>query len=140
MLLNTNKNGMLLNTNKTKIMPLTTGQNRSGLQKCSLSLNYNDLDLKLTSSEKIFGVHIEENQTWNIHFQFISTKISSSLWLLSQIKSFLSKEDKLLLYNAYIRPHLDYCSVIWGNATNFNINKKITKLQRQACKIILGLY
>ena len=74
---------------------------------------------------------------WNVHFQFILKKISSSLWLLSQIKSFLSIENKILFYNAYIRPHLDYCSVIWGNSTNLNI-QKITKLQRRACKIILG--
>ena len=59
------------------------------------------------------------------------------MWLLSQIKSFLSTEGKLLFYNAYIKPHLDYCSAIWGNSTNFNI-QKITKLQTRACKIILG--
>ena len=60
-----------------------------------------------------------------------------SLWLLSQIKSFLSVDDKLLFYNAYIRPHLEYCSVIWGNSTNVN-TQKMTKLQRRACKLILG--
>ena len=52
---------------------------RPGLQKSSLYLNYNDIDLKLTSNEKILGVHIEENLTWNFHFQFISEKIS--MWL-----------------------------------------------------------
>ena len=45
-------------------------------------------------------------------------------------------DDKLLFYNAYIRPHIEYCSVIWGNSTNLNI-KKMTKLQRRACKLIL---
>ena len=52
------------------------------------------------------------------------------------VKSFLSKEDKLLFYNAYIRPHIDYCSVILGNSTSFNI-EKVTKIQRRACKIFL---
>ena len=46
-------------------------------------------------------------------------------------------DDKLLFYNAYIRPHIEYCSAIWGNSTNLNI-KKMTKLQRRACKLILG--
>ena len=45
-------------------------------------------------------------------------------------------DDKLLFYNSYIRPHLEYCSVIWGNSTNLNI-QKVTKLQRRACKLIL---
>ena len=51
-------------------------------------------------------------------------------------KIVLSVDDKLLFYNAYIRPHIEYCSVIWGNSANLNI-KKMTKLQRRACKLIL---
>ena len=50
--------------------------------------------------------HITEHFIWNGHFQYISKKITSSLWLLSQIKSFLSVDDKLLFYNAYIHPHI----------------------------------
>ena len=51
-------------------------------------------------------------------------------------KIVLSVDDKLLFYNAYIRPRLEYCSVIWGNSTNLNI-QKVTKLQRRVCKLIL---
>ena len=65
---------MLLNTDKAKVMIVTTRQKRRGLQKSSLSLNYNDIDLKLTSNSKIYGVHIEENLTWDVHFHFISNK------------------------------------------------------------------
>ena len=128
---------MVINKDKTKVMLITSRQKRYNLKNGDLSLNFKDADLKLTSNEKVLGVHINENLLWNGHFQYISKKISSHLWLLSQIKSFLSKEDKLLFYNAYIRPHIDYCSVIWGNSTNFNI-EKVTKIQRRACKIILG--
>ena len=131
------ENGMVINTDKTKVMLITSRQKRSNLQDNNLELNFNDVDLKLSSNEKILGVQIEENLLWNSHFQYISKKIASSLWLLSQIKLFLSVDDKLLFYNAYIRPHLEYCSVIWGNSTNLNI-KKMTKLQRRACKLILG--
>ena len=117
------ENGMVINTDKTKVMLITSRQKRYNLKNSDLSLNFKDADLKLTSNEKVLGVHIDENLLWNGHFQYISKKISSHLWLLLQIKSFLSKEDKLLFYNAYIRPNIDYCSVIWGNSTNFNIEK-----------------
>ena len=62
--------------------------------------------------------------------------MSTHLWLLSQISSYLSVKDRLLFYNVYIRPHFDYCSVIWGSSTCSNTDK-ITKLQRRACKLIL---
>ena len=128
---------MVINTDKTKVMLITSRQKRSNLQDNNLEFNFNDVDLKLSSNKKILGVQIEENLLWNSHFQYISKKLASCLWLLSQIKSFLSVDDKLLFYNAYIRPHIEYCSVIWGNSTNLNI-KKMTKLQRRACKLILG--
>lgn len=130
------ENGLLLNTEKTKIMLITSRQKRSHLNDDTLGLTYNNLDLKLTHSEKILGVNIDDNLVWNLHFQQVVKKVSSYLWLLSQISQFLSTEDRLLFYNAYIRPQFDYCCVIWGNSTSYNINK-INKLQRRACKLIL---
>ena len=63
-------------------------------------------------------------------------KVSSYLWLLSQLSRYLSIEDRLLLYNAYIKPQFGHCCVIWGYSTTYNINK-IDKLQTRACKLIL---
>ena len=40
-------------------------------------------------------------------------------------------------YKAYIVPHLNYCNIIWGNSSNFNVSK-MTMLQKRACKIIIG--
>ena len=62
--------------------------------------------------------------------------MSTHLWLLSQISSCLLVKDRLLFYNAYIRPPFDYCSVIWGSST-YSYTDEIAKLQRRACKLIL---
>ena len=91
----------------------------------------------MTSCDKILGIHVDNNLTWQIHFSFLSKKISSYLWLLSKIRTCLSTEHRLLFYNAYINPHFDYCSIIWNNSSNTNIYK-VTQLQRGACKLILG--
>ena len=131
------QNGMVINTDKTKVMLITSRQKRQSSQHDNLILKMNEVDLKLSSNEKILGINIDENLVWNGHYQYISKKIASSLWLLSQIKSFLKVDDKLLFYNAYIRPYLEYCSAIWGNSTNISI-QKMTKLQRRACILILG--
>ena len=55
-----------------------------------LALVYDNLDLKLTSCEKVLGVLIDDNLTWPNHFRYVSKKKSSYLWLLVQIKSYLS--------------------------------------------------
>ena len=130
------KNGMVLNTLKTKVILITSRQKRNNLLKDKLSLKYNDIDIKMTTSDKILGVYVDENLSWNDHYQHVSKKVSSYLWLLSKIKTYLSREHRLLFYNSYIKPQFDYCSVIWSNSSNFNIDK-INKLQRRACKLIL---
>ena len=50
------------------------------------------------------------------------------------IKHFLPKWSKMMFYNAYIMPHFDYCVTVWGDCSDLN---KLTKLQKQAARIIL---
>ena len=101
-----------------------------------LSLSYNEIDLQLTTGDKILGVYIGENFQWDNHFKYVCKKVSSYIWLLSKIKSYLTLEHRLIFYNAYILPQFNYCNMIWGNSSNYNVSK-ITKLQRRACKVIL---
>ncbi|MES9882533.1 MAG: reverse transcriptase family protein [Sedimenticola sp.] len=130
-------NGMLLNTDKTKVMLITTRQKRTSMPEKDLELKYDDIDLHQISGDRILGIHIDQNLQWNTHFNNVCKKISSYLWLLSKIRSFLSIEHRTLFYKAYIQPHFGYCNVVWGESSNVNISK-FTKLQRRACKLILA--
>ena len=67
----------------------------------------------------------------------MSKKISTYLWLLSQIRAYLPVQHRLLYNNAYIKSHIEYCCVVRGNSSNFN-TYRIEKLQSRAFKLILG--
>ena len=118
-------------------MLITSRQKRQNLPTSVLSLKYDTIDIRMSTCDKILGVCVDENLLWNEQFHHISKKLSSSLWLLSKIRSYLSTDHRILFYNAYIKPHIEYCSVVWCNKSNNNINK-INKLQRRACKLILA--
>ena len=128
---------MIINIDKTKIMLISSRQKRKCMKDNKLAIDYDNFDLQLPSCEKVLGVHIDDSLTWTNHLQHVSKKKSSYLWLLFQIKSYLSLQHRVLFYNAYIKPHFEYCCVIWGNSFNSNLHK-IEKLQRRACKLILG--
>ena len=131
------QNGMILNTEKTKIMLLSTRQKRLHIDESILSLTYDNIDLQITTGDKILGINIDQNLQWINHFHAVCKKVSSYIWLLSRISSYLSTEYRLLFYKAYIVPHLNNCNIIWGNSSNYNVSR-ITKLQKRACNIILG--
>ena len=101
------ENGMFLNTDKTKLMLIANRQKRNAMADNNLTVNYNNIELHLTSSEKILGVKFEDNLEWTNHSQHVSKKISSYLCFLSQIKSYLSQHHRDLFYNRYIKPHLN---------------------------------
>ena len=115
------RNGMLLNTDKTKHLLITTRQKRVRLDENLFTLTYNDVIVQLTRGDKILGVNIEQNLLWNNYFQRVSRKVSFYIWLLPKIKSYLRTEHRCL--DAYIQPHLDYCNTTWGNSSNYNVSK-----------------
>ena len=131
------QNGIVLNTKKTNVMLITSRQRRSNLRNTNLSLRYNETDIKMTTISKILRVQVDETLLWNNQLLHVSKKVSSYLCLLSKIRQYLSKEHRLLFYNAYIKPHLGYCSTVWSNTSNSNASK-INTLQRRACKLILS--
>ena len=114
------ENGMLINTDKTKLMLIASRQKRNSLIDGELKITFNNIDLKTSTNEKILGVHVDQNFVWNNHFQHVSKKISSHLWLLSQIRTYLTVQHRRLFYNAYIKSHIEYCCVVWGNSCSFN--------------------
>ena len=67
-------NGMLLNTEKTKVMLITSLQKRLHLHDNILNLTFNNDTLKNVDNDKVLGVHIDTNLTWPIHIQFIVRK------------------------------------------------------------------
>ena len=44
-----------------------------------LALVYDNVDLQLTSCEKVLGLHIDDNLTWTNHLHQVSKKILSYL-------------------------------------------------------------
>ena len=62
------ENGMILNTDKTKVMLITSRQKRINLNNAVLNLQYNDIDITITTCDKILGIHVDNNLTWNNHF------------------------------------------------------------------------
>ena len=86
---------MLLNTDKTKVMSITTSQKRLHLHDYVLNLTYNSDILKNVNNDKVLGVLIDNNLVWSIHIKSIAKKISSNLWLLSKLKEFFSLENRV---------------------------------------------
>ena len=85
------------------------------------------------STAKSLGVYIDENLSWGSHIEKLIKKVASGVGALKRIRSFVPFETLKIIFNVLVRPHFDYCSVVWGNLT---LSNKLQKLQNRAARIL----
>ncbi len=91
-----------------------------------------DQDIKTT---KFVGIRIDENLKWNHHVEHVSAKIASGAYLINKNKNFLPLNLRKLLYNALVRPHIEYGICAWA-AISLNLEKHINTMQNRAIRAV----
>ena len=95
-------NKLTLNSTKTEFMLIVSRQKLSTLSE-SLELSIDNIPIKQISTAKSLGILIDNNMAWHIHID------------IKRISPFASPEILHYIYNAFVQPHFDYCSIVWGS-------------------------
>jgi len=90
--------------------------------------------LDVVTSEKDLGVQITSKPDFTLHCDKSSSKAMYAIPNFTH----LTKVSSLILYKAYIRPHLEYCVPIWNPSLAKNIDK-LEHTQQRATKLEPGL-
>ena len=131
-------NRMAANSSKTKSMLVTTWQKRNSLDENdrTLELYLQGNLLENTMNEKLLGVQINNNLSWDEHIHYTEKIINRKLALLNKIKSYLPLAARKLFYNTHILPHMDYASIVWGRSSFIS---RLLLLQKRAARSILNI-
>ena len=84
---------------------------------------------------KYLGVIIDSKLTWQQHINYLTVKISRSLYMLSKLKYTLNTKTLLTLYYTLIYPYYNYCCTVWGTAAECHLNR-LKLFQKRAVRII----
>ncbi len=85
--------------------------------------------------EKLLGVNIDQKMSWEPHTDQVHRTISVILARFRWIKPFLPTDVRIKFCQAFVFPHLDYCSCIWESAKL----GRLFKLQKPAARMIYDL-
>ena len=85
---------------------------------------------------KLLGVFVDSTLSWKKQIAHVKQCVSFKLSLLRRIRKYLPFETRILFYNFYIKPVIEYCCIVWGTGCRENENV-ITKLQKKAARLIL---
>jgi hypothetical protein len=83
-------------------------------------------------------VTLDENLSWKSNTQSICSKISSGIYALEQIKTFVDIKTLISVYNSLIQPYFSYCCEIW-DVFGETQSKRLQKLQNRAARVIASV-
>ena len=93
--------------------------------------------IKRVKCAKMLGVEIDEHLNWEKHIECIASKVSSGIGALKKLKEFVNRDTLVLVYNALIQPHFDYCCEVWDELGK-GLSERLQKLQNRAARLIMN--
>ena len=95
-------------------------------------------NISLSVEVKNLGVIFDSDNSFDNHVAKICRACYYHLRDLRRIRKFISDETAILLANAMVRSHLDYCNSILYGVSKSNI-PKLQRVQNALCRIIFRL-
>ena len=116
------ENSMLINPSKTKSMVITTRQKHQ-LHNLALHFVVNNFRIEQVDKHNLLGIIVDDKLQWQAHTENVCKTVSKTLFLLSKIQHLIDQDCRQLFYNAYIKPHIDYGSVVWDGCAEVHMKK-----------------
>ena len=94
------------------------------------SININGSVIKSSNSEKLLGITIDSDFTFEEHINTLCRKASQKLHALSRISQYLSQHKKRILFKTFIMSQFNYCPLVWMCHSR-GLNNKINNIHKQ---------
>ena len=101
-----------------------------------LDLVINGAKTDKVSEHRLLGITIDKKLRWDSHTNNVCKTVSRRVFLLSKIKYIVDIDTGKLFFNAHIKPHIDYASVVWDGCGDV-LKKRLSSLHRKAVNLIL---
>ena len=95
--------------------------------------------LKPVSCVKLLGVKIDERLTFDDHISALCAKASHQIRALRRIVKYLTMDNRMSIYNAFIASNFNYCNTVWHFCSNRSLYK-LEKVHKQALRVVLNDY
>ena len=84
-------------------------------------IEIDDKHIEKVEVTKFLGVLIDNNLSWKAHIYHITKIVSKYNGIIRKVRPFLNKESLHTLYNTLVLPYLTYCTLVWGDKNNANL-------------------
>ncbi len=102
-------------------------------------MTLNNPDISISSQEiervkstKFLGLTIDDQISWREHRETCKTKLSSTLYILREVKSYVTHHCLKSLYDTMFYTYLTFGVLLWGSACQKHMKKLEIMQKRQS--------
>jgi len=117
-------------------MILGTRQKLSRCEECVLTIFLDDGKLEQAQKGRLLGLDIDPTLSWSNHVTSLRKKLLMRFVVLARIEKFLPVKYRIILFNASIKPILEYCVSVLATC-NVGLFADIFKVQKRCARLIL---
>ena len=128
-------NSKVINPKKTHSMTIATRQKHQ-LLPLSLDLLLHGVKVEQVAEHRLLGIIIGNKLRWDTQTDTLCKTLSKRVFLLSKLKYLVDTDTSKFFFNAHIKSHIDYASVVWGGCSDA-LKKRLNYLLRRSGKLIL---
>lgn len=125
---------MSINIGKSKLVTFNPNH-RNPARSYKLGNTY----LEKVQTYKYLGVTFSDDLSWNSHIHNVTSGACKTLGVLRRKLYLASRDVKLIAYKTFIRPKLEYASLIWWPHQIYLINI-LERIQNKAARFISRNY
>ena len=125
-------NKLTINQAKTKYVLFKNRRYHINVQG---SLDIKGIILQEENFACFVGINIDEHLTWKCHIDHICKTIRRNVGILYRLRHFVTKRVLIMIYNAFILPHITYGIEVWGSTYETYLNQ-ILIIQKRAVRAI----
>ena len=112
-------NKLSLNIDKTNFM--TFKNKHSKTPDLNFKIVIDNINIEKVKITKFLGILIDNNLSWKAHTSHISKIVSKYNGIIRKIRTYLTQDSLHTLYNTLVLPYLSYCTIVWGDRNNTNL-------------------
>ena len=103
------------------------------------SITFNTVPVvRTTCPQKHLDLYLEEKLSFYDHIDAKISKANKGIGIIKRLLNTLPRNSLLTIYISFIRPHLDYCEIIYDQPNDGSFYTKIERIQYNAALAITG--
>ena len=91
-------------------------------------LVFNDAIVSQTNSQKHLGITLDLKLTFEEHLLYVFKTVNRTIGLIGKLRNVLPKISLVTIYEAFVRPHLDYEDILYDQAFNNSFHDRLESI------------